>query len=247
LPLGYTYNRLMIHMEDGSGTIDEADWGTNLGDIRLMVDGDAKIEIAAADLVDLNNFYGHTHDTGVLSLFLSRHWARTWQGEDLTGYGTAGGISSLTLEVDIKAGITVGTFGVYAVQSAPTPWGPHLRVQRFNENVAATGDVEIAFLPKGPYVAAALHLKSANISNVQAFTNDRKFHDTIAVIRDQHNKIAGRVPQAAFTHVDFLNENRVVEAVPMDVLDFRVKCTFTGTGAVPMYWESIQSPNAVAF
>ncbi len=254
LPLGYTYNRLLIRMADGVGDIAEAAWGSNIGEIRVMVDGDAKIQIDAADLVSLNKYYGHTHDAGVLPIFLSRHWMRTILGEDQTGYDTAGGMSSFTLEMDLQPAITIGQLNVFAEQSDPRDpitgqmkaWGAHYRLQKYTHNQGVVGEAQISDIVRGPYSVMAIHAKTASISTVEVLADGKKFYDTDTVIRDQYNRMGGRVPQTGFTHVDFIPDNRLSDAFPMAVQDFRLKANFTATGSVPMYVESIQGAGMVA-
>ncbi len=253
LDLGYTYHRLDIRMSDGVGDIAEAAWGSNIGEIRLMVDGDAKITIDAADLVSLNKYYGHTHDNGILPLFLDRQQMRTILGTEQTAYDTNGGMTSFNLEVDLKAGITIGQFNIYAVQSdgmfpaghpqagLPKSFGAHLRIQKFHHNQGIIGEAEITDIPRGAYNMFATHFKTNAITAVEVHQNQRRFlkFGDIALL-NQHNKIGGRVPQPGFTHIDYIPDNILRETLPMAVKDHRVKATFNAAAAVPFYVESIQ-------
>ncbi len=246
LPLGLTYERLYIRLNIQDGTavdVAAADWGTYIDEIRLMVDGDSKIQITAADLVKLNQFHGQSMKDGALPLFLSRPWMRTISGEDQTGYGTNGGMASFTLEMDLKAGITVNSLNVYAVQSQGRPFGPHLRIQRYVHNQGVTGEAEIADIVRGPYAMLGLHLNTAAIKGVEIHADNRKVHESDKAIRAAHYEVVGRAPQAGFTHVDFTAENRLSEAMPMSLQDFRMKLEFTATGNFSIYAESVQGAN----
>ena len=55
LPLGLTYERLYIfaNVDAVPRDVPVSAWGTYVDEIRLMVDGDTKIQITAADLVSL--------------------------------------------------------------------------------------------------------------------------------------------------------------------------------------------------
>lgn len=249
LPLGLTYNTFFIRMKGAIGggavaDVAEADWGTFIDEIRLLVDGDSTYQISAADLVKLNRFYGQVLVNGTLPIHLSRPWMRTIGGEDQTSYGTAGGLASFSLEMDLKTGITVNDLDVYAVQSPGRPFGTHLRLQRFVHNQGITGDAEISDIPRGPYAMAALHFNTADIEDVEVHVDNRKVIDTDLAIRAAQAAVIGRSPQAGMTHVDFLTENRLVEAMPMAVSDFRVKANFTATGNFNIYAESIRGPLA---
>lgn len=244
LPLGLTYHRFYIRMNvDVSGTATDvavADWGTYIDEIRLIVDGDVKWQMDAADLVKMNQFYGQTMVAGVLPIFLSRPWMRTLGGEDQTAYGTAAGsIDNFAMEIDLKTGITINSLNVYATQSVGVPFGPHLRIQKYVHNQGLTGPAEISNITRGNYSMCALHLNTAAITNVEVEVNNRQWLDFDKAIRNAHYELSGRTVQAGFTHIDFMAENRIGEAMPMNVSDFRLKLDFTATGNVSIYAESI--------
>lgn len=241
LPLGPTYHRLNIRLKTGAGAdVAAADWGNYIGEIRLMVNGDTRIEIDAADLVKLNQFHGQTLTNGVLPLFLSQPWARTMAGEDNTAYGTATGMASFTMEIDLKDTAFTG-LEVYAVQSEPRPFGGHLRIQRFSKQMGLQGTKEISDLPRGTYNMLGLHCTSGAIEKVEVLTNNLKVHESDKALRAAHYKVAGRAPQAGMTHIDFMAENRLAEVLPMALNDFRVKLDFTADNVnFKIYALSIQ-------
>ncbi|SFN65155.1 hypothetical protein SAMN05216224_108141 [Thioclava dalianensis] len=243
LPLGLTYERLYIRCNAKIGAaaaadVVAADWSSVIDEIRLMVNGDARITIDAADLVKLNSFYGDAPLAGVLPIFLSRPWMRTIGGEDQTGYGTVG-MATFTLEMDIKEGVTINSLTVSAVQSPAKAFGAHLRIQKFARNQGVTGTAEIADIPRGPYAMLAMHVNTDKIGTVEVQTDQRKIVESDKAIRATHYDLATRVPQAGFTHIDFLPENRLSEALPMALQDFRVKLDFEESGNFAIYTESL--------
>lgn len=242
LPLGLTYERFYISMNVDSTPRDVpvSAWGDYIDEIRLMVDGESKIQITAADLVKLNQFYGQEMVAGELPLFLSRPWMRTINGEDQTAYGTAGGMAAFTLEMDLKSGITINSLTVSAYQSQGRPFGPHLRIQRYIHNQGVSGEAEIADIVRGPYAMLGLHVATAAISTVEVHADNRKVHESTKTLRAAHYKVIKRVPQSGFTHIDFTTENRLAEAMPMALQDFRLKLDFTATGNHSIYAESVQ-------
>ncbi|WGT50155.1 major capsid protein P2 [Thioclava nitratireducens] len=247
MPLGLTYERLYIRCNaDIAATptdLTAADWASVIGEIRVMVNGDARITIDAADLVKLNSFYGEAPKAGVLPIFFSRPWMRTIGGEDASGYGTVG-MATFTLEMDIKDGATVNSLTVTAVQSPATPWGPHLRIQKFNRNQGVTGSAEIADIPRGAYAMLAMHVATDQIGDVEVQTDQRNVITMDKAVRATHYDLAGRVPQAGFTHIDFTPENRLSEALSMSLQDFRLKLDFQATGNFAIYAESLMAPPA---
>lgn len=247
LPLGLTYERLYIEMNvDGSPQdVPVADWGSYIDEIRILVDGDTKIQITAADLVKLNKYYGQAMKAGVLPLFLARPWMQTIAGQQQTAYGTKGGITSFSLEMDLASGITINSLNVYAMQSPGRPFGPHLRMQRYVHNQGVIGEAEISDIMRGGYSMCAMHVTTDDIGEIEILWDNRKILEMSKNIRAAHYDVIDRVPQAGFTHVDFLAENILAEALPMAVSDFRLKADFTATGNFSIYTESVQGRTAV--
>ena len=244
LPLGLTYERLYMEFTvDGNPRkLPIAEMGDYIDEVRLMVDGDTKIQIKASDLVKLNKFYGQNGKPGVLDLFLAQPWMQTIDGQKQTAYGTRGGLSSFALEMDLKSGKTFAKVDVYALQSPGTAFGPHLRIQRYVHNQGVTGEAEISDIMRGNYSMAALHVNTDEIEDVEIMWDNRKILETSKSIRAAHYDVTKRNPQAGFTHIDFLSENILAEALPMAVSDFRLNPTFTATGNFSIYAVSIQSP-----
>jgi hypothetical protein len=247
LPLGLTYERLYIRANVDAAPkrdVPKADWGTYFDEIRLMVNGDARITITAADLVKLNEYYEQPMVDGCLPLFLSRPWMRTPDGEDQTAYGTAGGLTSFSLEIDIKDGVVINDLDVYAMQSPGRPFGPHLRIQRYVHNQGVVGEAEIADIIRGRYALGALHITTAAIEDIELHVDNRKVIELDKVVRAQHHAVAGRTEQGGMTHLDLMAENRLSQAMPMAVSDFRLKADFTATGNFSIYAESVQPGTA---
>lgn len=240
LPLGPTYDRIDIEMKTGAGAgteVPSTAWGSNIDDIRLIVDGRTEIEIKAEDLVKMNQFYGLTVESGVLSLHLTAPWARTIGGEDLGGYGTAGGMASFTLEIDLKSGITINSLRCRYIQGDTKPYGPHTVIRRLAKSFAAVGIDEVADLPKGAYNLLGLHITDENIGHIEIEADGQVQHDTLAKSRRNQYRITGRTKQSGMTHIDFVSKNRIAfidaetgaylaEAFPMALQDFRLKLDF---------------------
>lgn len=239
LPTGLTYERLFIEVEGAADTpLPLASAATYLSEIRLMVNGDATITIDAADLITLNAYYGYTQSAGVIPLMLARPHMRTIGGEVMTAYGTMG-MDTFTLEIDI-AGTAPASMKVSALQSQGSPWGAHLRVQRFFRNQGVTGEAQLSDIPRAAYSALAFHIMTASVGDVEVLSDDRSVYNTTSLVRTAQNQLEGRTPQAGVTHIDFQGGNVLIEALPMDVQDFRVNLDFTATGNFPIYLESVQ-------
>lgn len=230
LPLGPTYERLYIRMNVDTAPardVPASEWGDYIGEIRLMVNGDVRIEIEAKDLAALNAYHGLQADAGVLPMFLAQPWARTMAGEDGTAYGTASGMASFTLEMDLKPDKTINDLDVYAWQSEPRPFGPHLRIQHFAGQMSMVGVKEISDIPRGAYSMIGLHVTTDKIGRIEVLADNQKLVDSDDVTRKAHQRLAKRKPQNGMTHLDFMDQNRIAELMPMALNDFRVKLDVT--------------------
>lgn len=230
LPIGPTYDTILInptYSANGNG-FTPAIMATFLKDIRLIVNGDTRIEIAAKDLIKINDYYGVPATDGVLALHLAQPWTRTISGEDSTSYGTRVGVASLSLEIDLSANWNGGhSLSVSAVQSAPKPFGAHLRVQRFSEDMALVGEKEIANIPTGAYSMMAMHITTDKIDDLEVLANNRKIHRSKKMVRNGFLQMAKRFPQIDMTHIDFMPEDRMSNSLPMALQDFRAKLDVT--------------------
>lgn len=243
LPKGPTYHSLHIEMNvDGTPRdVPIASWGDYIDDIRVIVNGDIRIVWKASDLVKHLQFFDQVLTPGVLPVLLSQPWARTMGGEDGTAYGTASGVSSFTLEIDLKAGITVNRLEVWAAQTDPQPFGAHMTVQRFSGQSGLVGVKEISDLPRGGYRMFGMHITTAAIDKVEILANNVKVNETTKLLRTSNMNLRGRNPQADMTHIDFIERNRLDDAMPMALQDFRLKLDITAANQnYDIYAVSIQ-------
>jgi len=248
IPLGPTYNAFYLELRSGAGAtpLSTANIDAGISEIRLIVDGDVKIQGSAAYFRRRALFYGVPAVTGCLPIMLSSPWARTRAGEDSTSYGTAGGtVATFTLEVDFTATLVTPTMQVFSRQSDPKPFGTHLRIQRYADNFGFIAEHEIAGIPAlGPYRLLGMDIDSDTVGNVEVLSNNVRQYISTPMIREQQLLISARVPQAGYTHLDFAGEQRMDETMPLALSDFRVKVDFTtAPNAFSIYVATIQDDN----
>lgn len=233
LPLGPTYHALLIRCKMAVDT-NPSSFKDVIGDIRLIADGNTKIEATADYLVKRNQYFGKSMIAGCLPIFLGNPWARTIGGEDLTAYGTAQNVDSLTLEIDLK--LLPSIFEVYAIQSEPKAFGLHTQIRRFARSFSSVGIDEVADLPTGSHNLMGIDIESGAIDKLEVLADGYRVHNSDFVVRAQTLLNSGRVQQSGMTHLDFVRENRIafpgadgsvsVEAFPMLLNDFRLKLNF---------------------
>ena len=245
VPLGPTYNSFILRTNaDISSTatnLGASDWDTVFDEFRILIDGRITYQGEVGYLVKLAQFYGETLRAGTLPIFLSNPWARSLFGEDITAYGTAGGLSNMTIELGIKENQSVNELKMFAQQSAPRPFGKHLVLRKISRAFGSTGIDEIADVPRGAHSLIGLDVTHTGIDEVEILAAGTRVHDSDKETREQTLLMSGRVKQTGMTHVDFCPRNRVAvlretegggkmfeaEAFPMAVNDFRVKLTHT--------------------
>lgn len=240
LPLGMKYDKLVLEASLAAVAFDSTAFADNVEELRLIVDGDTKIQVSGAQLLAINAFYKEPFNDGALVLNLSRPWLRTVQGEETTGYGTVG-LQTMSLEVDWKTGLVgdlVGT--VYAERSQNEPLGQHLTIRKFISNVAAiSNDNEMDHIPRGKFFASAIHMISGDVDDVAVEANQRViFEGSQAVTTARYG--AKRSVQAGYYHIDFAHTNQGAHAIPMILNDFRIKYASTAAGAFPVLVERIE-------
>lgn len=248
LPLGMTYHQILLRYQadEGAGVVDatEAVFKDDLTEIRLIVDGDTKVQLSGTELVGLLEYYGLTIEDGVLPVLFSRPWQRTMEGEDELAYGTAD-VQTMSLEVDIKAGTTSPSLTGFAVKGPNAPLGRHLAIRRYGQTYAgAAGEFEISDIPRGPYAQLATHFTTDKVSRVEVEANQRIVYEADTQIAKAYFAQTARVLQTGFTHVDFAATNRLGDALPLNLQDFRYRLTMTG--AEPSFKAIVERVEGVA-
>ncbi|MEL6284035.1 MAG: major capsid protein P2, partial [Pseudomonadota bacterium] len=251
LPLGLTYHALYVQMKyDNAGTptdIPAANWATYVGEVRLIVNGEVKWRIDAADLISLAKFYGRDVKDGILPLYLARPWQRTVNGEDALAWGTESGVQSLVIELDLESGYTLSSISIRSRKSRPRAFGEHLVIRKMHKNIGSTGEHEISDLPIGDsggrYRLIGAHWKTAGIDKWKVIVNSQEFRDQDRAYAEQVNEEHGLVHQANFTHVLMADRARLDDALPMNLQDFRFRGEFSATGNFAYYTEEVRPAN----
>jgi len=250
VPVGMSYHQFRIRYKAGATPTDatEAVFGTDFSEIRLLVDGDVKWRLTGNELIALNKYYG-IYDSGfvdgVLQMLFSRPWHRTAQAEDLTRLGTAD-VQTLTLEIDLAAGAVNPQLTLYAVQGEPAPLGDHVCIRKFAFNAAAVGIREISELPRGPYALLAAHMVTGNIADVEVEADQRIVFQADRQLAESYYEETQRLWQTGYFHIDFSATDRLSDALPLSLRDFRIKANVTAAGSFPILLERLENRQRMA-
>ncbi len=241
LPIGWTYHQLLISMKSGGSNVrvPVASWGSNIDEVRVMINGDTKIKVSAEDLVSIHQFYGVPLKPGELPIMFSHPRSRTIAGEDVTAYGTLG-LQSVTLEIDVTSGITLDDLEVRAIVSAGTPLGAHYTLRRYYKNVGVTGEIEVPEIKRGRYQLLAFHIKSSDIDAVEVEADNLELVNTTPEAAEAYYEQTGRTVQTGWTHIDLASTDRMSDAFSMDRQDFRIRANFTAIGNPAIYTENVE-------
>lgn len=243
LPATETYARLGISYTKAGAAAAEADFGTDLTELRFRVNGKVQRRLSAEEIIDLNKMHGKPFTAGFLPVFFAEPWRRTTQGEDALAWGM-GDVSTFQLEVDLASGI-VGSVALSAkAVKIPVvqPMGAIVKWRKFTVPVTATGIVTVSTLPKSD-AYYGLHMKTANISDVRVMVDNREVvNGTRGELHDLLDDV-DFVADAGYTHVLFDATRRVGDALAMKradgslVQDFRVDLTMSAATTHTMITE----------
>ena len=178
LPMGRTYHALQLKY---TSII------SNMTEIRVVANGVAIWRLTALQLDELNQFYGRAvgGDNAELMIDFDRRGVRARSGAEFSAIGCAPfnqetnprPITSLTLEVDLGAGLTPA-LSVAAYVSAAEPAGALRKIRPFSHAPAGAGVFEIDSFPRQEIILAA-HLKSAAITRLRVELDQVIAHDLL--------------------------------------------------------------------
>lgn len=251
LPIGATYEQLLATY---SGVT-----LAQMNEIRLVGNGKViqRFPTIGANsggqvLDSINQFEGRAAANGVLVLDLNRFGIRTRANEELTGLGTGmkpsdanykamGGngveLSTLYLEIDIDAAAVGSVLSMKAVQSPKRPLGLIKKVRHFGYSASASGEFEIADLPRGDLVNKLI-IHSANVDSLKIETDRNVRFERSQAENELIQNDGERVSQAGLFVYDPSEIGNGSEALPTaSVQDLRLTLAMSAAGAVPVTVE----------
>jgi len=246
VPKGPTYREFVVNVTIDGVKATKAQIIANVEEIVLKINGTSRWEISGANLVALNEYYGNDFSDGELIIPLSRHWARTPQGEENLCWGTRN-IQNLFVEVKMAAGSYVPTLSLDAdFIPEERDLGLIVEIHEFSYPASVVGKREIASLPTENGSLVAMHLKNADITELEVKVNRTPAIESNVNLDAYQNKLArrgGRTPQAGYVHFDPMVSNRIDDALPLKgAQDFRVNPTVSAAGDIPLVMETLNIP-----
>lgn len=239
LPIGLSYHQLLI-----------AYAGVTLAqllEIRIIGNGKTIQRYTSGTRLDaLNQFAGRAAANGILTVDFTRFGLRTRQGEELTVLGTGvpskdGSVelSTLTMEIDIAGAASAPVLSCVAVQSDPQPLGLIRHVREFGYSPAASGEFEVADIPKG-HLFDRVHFISSSVTALRIQRDNYTVFDRTKAQNSLIQSDGVRVPTAGiftFDPSEIGNGGEPMETA--SVFDLRFVATMSASGSLPVVVESI--------
>ena len=155
MPIGRTYEQLLITYSGATLA--------QLNELRIIANGEVIHRVTELSKLDsMNKFEGRAAAGGVIVFDFNRYGLKTRAGVEYTALGTGiapksaanpdgdpNAITTLTAEIDVDAAATSPALSAKAIQSAPSKSGFILKTKQYTYTAGASGEFEIADLPKG--------------------------------------------------------------------------------------------------
>lgn len=260
MPLGVTYHRIFIRFLIAGVEASEAQARAQVANIKATIDGDAKIDASADELLTVFNHWnaqrnGANFKNGTLTIHLARPWEQEIVAQDGPAWGCAvegpGAIRTFNFGLILAVGATIDSYEAWAEVTEATPLGRHFCLRRVSGQFLAAGDLILSDWPSlSPEISwYATHFnKSGGAGNLisdiglKIDTNDEVEFGSYAIIQSLFSAY-GLQQQAGWVHLPFARRGRPMEALPVVFQDARL--TLRATAALGSYSLLIETQEGV--
>ena len=203
LPIGLTYHQVYTEYVFNAGALALAD---AVGEVRVVANGKPIWNIQASELDTYNKYNGRsaagTVAGGILVIDFDRFGLRMRGMEEFTSLGTGVSddptpITTLTIELDLKAAVTSGTLDSRLNQSASRVLGLFKKLRRYVNAFSGAGTFEIDDFPKGDAINAVFFGYDANsLDRVRLERDDNVMFDRTKALNSRVQTDGVRAPQS---------------------------------------------------
>lgn len=203
LPIGLTYHQVYTEYTFNAGALALAD---AVGEVRVVANGKPIWNIQASELDTYNKYNGRsaagTIAGGIFIIDFDRYGLRMRGMEEFTSLGTGVSddptpITTLVIELDLKAAVTSGTLASRLNQSASRTLGLFKKLRRYVNAFGGSGTFEIDDFPKGDAINAVFFGNNANnIDRIRLERDDNVMFDRTAALNSRVQTDGVRAPQA---------------------------------------------------
>jgi len=214
-----------------------SDMKTTIGNMVVRLNGEQIIEATCTFLLDLQKYYGDAHGdgnvAGILPIYFAPSHLPNFVERMIYAIGTRD-LQSFTVDMNVLSVTNCDTIDVWSLISPEIIGvGQHVRIKKYSQNFASTGENEVSNLPlEGPSVAyKALHITagSGSFNTVTIKVANNRPFDTIPVSLNTVSLArSGRTAQSGYYHVAFDEQNDLSSLLFMQgVQDFRQVINWT--------------------
>ena len=246
LPIGLTYHQVYTEytFSDGAPMV----LANAVNFIRLIANGKPIWELLASELDTKNQFESRAQASGILTLDFDRFNMRTRSAEELTslGSGFAGDptpLTTLTIEMDLKAAVVSGTLDSRSRVSEARPLGIFKKLRRYVDAFGGSGEFQLDDFPKGDLMNMVLFYESANdIDRLRLERDNFVMFDRTKELNARIQSDGIRTPQANLYAYDTSEDgNGSDQLVTRGVNDLRWFLTLDGAMTVTTVIEYLGS------
>ncbi|MDD5692250.1 MAG: major capsid protein P2 [Candidatus Omnitrophica bacterium] len=233
LPAEGTYYSVFLVAKTAAGVaLTRAEILADIGNVKAMINGEEIVNCDVAVLLDLQKYYGDQigagNVDGIIPIYFERPHLATDAERSVFALGMAN-VSSFTLEAAIDGVAQLATLEIFAeVSNENRLLGQHVRLLKYPQSFAQTGDQEITTLPfindaSKAYLALHITAGAGTFNEVTVRIGGNAIFDRVGV---NLNKVLLqkdlRNPQTGYYHVDFARPNDLKGLLPMaGIKDFR--------------------------
>jgi len=246
LPIGLTYHQVYTEYTFSDGAPMVLADAVNF--IRLIANGKPIWELLASELDTKNQFESRAQASGILTLDFDRFNMRTRSAEELTslGSGFAGDptpLTTLTIEMDLKAAVVSGTLDSRSRVSEARPLGIFKKLRRYVDAFGGSGEFQLDDFPKGDLMNMVLFYESANdIDRLRLERDNFVMFDRTKELNARIQSDGIRTPQANLYAYDTSEDgNGSDQLVTRGVNDLRWFLTLDGAMTVTTVIEYLGS------
>lgn len=216
IPPGPTFHGLWLEYKESGALAAKADMESDITMIRVKLNGKVQREFSPTQLFAILAAYGQPVTTGYIYIPFSEPWTRTPDGEDALAWGTAAGVESFQITIDIAGGANAPQLGAFAeVDFISRPIGLIKKWRSNQVPITKTGinNYSPEIEPLDAY--AAIHCFSSNITALEVETDRQERFEGPKTLIDALYKAKGITPQTGVTHVMFNNTFRAWDSLAM--------------------------------
>jgi hypothetical protein len=239
LPTGITYHAIQLRCTIAGVEATPAEIIAQVEDVKLTLNGDAKIDASAAEIAALHRFWRTKNSldpiaNGILTVWLARPELQEIDGQDGPAWGTLDQ-NSFNLDVKLAAGATIDAIEPRGWVSKGEPLGRHITIRRLTDFMAGAGDKVLSDFqnPNAEYQMLAIHIdRSGGAGNLITSLNLKadqvdEWDGPYGFIQNLLG-VYGFNQQSGWTHLPFAMRGRPLDSLPMVMNDLRLRLTCSG-------------------